>query len=478
MAKELNVSYAEELSPDEYLGEDPQEEAGREETEKKKAEKKEEGEYVSKLISPWEVARAFREDKVLARWKEELDLIGDHWKPRISEDEKVEDLNWDDQILRAWMWTYTGLRINCTKHFAYRKDLDALIDKTMDLLTEDIKSYDPSKSSLGSRISNKMKLRLKDAMRLIGAPRDHDTWRIVLRDLENTCPKNREDKRRWAEKTARKIFQFYRKRVDSKLRKEKRAEAREGLIRNLMERVPDEIFLEDLVKEWVMDVLGGDRTDPSLVSLDLPVGEEGEDTLGDMLAAPEADDREEVLKERRKLASQAMELAALQLNYQSLLNPNAAVKDQPHRFNRMCYSERLVYLASQDALPVFNEKDMYRALLEHYVRFFARMPGEEELLRLEKLTLRTEEEILDPKSSEETWRTPLKWTGKNMFLQSFVPQTYVQRVFDQTLSGSAVSNMRTDFHNMLNRQLSQRYSEEELAEIWLADKKEKGKRKK
>ena len=75
MAKELNVSYAEELSPDEYLGEDPQEEAGREETEKKKAEKKEEGEYVSKLISPWEVARAFREDKVLARWKEELDLM-------------------------------------------------------------------------------------------------------------------------------------------------------------------------------------------------------------------------------------------------------------------------------------------------------------------------------------------------------------------------------------------------------------------
>lgn len=465
MAYKLSTLHPEELSPNEYVGEDMQQDdnCGKG--------KRKEDDVPKDLLSPWEVRKAYRKDPETAQWKKELDQIGAHWVFQLSE----EDPDWNLQVGRAWMWAYAGLRICCTKHFAYRRDLDALIDKAMELLEGDIKKYDPAKSTLSKRVNAQMLPRIRDAMRRIGGPRDRDVWKTTLLQLQHDCPENEADRAGWAEDVVRQVFRFYLNRVESKLSDTaKRTSARENLVRRLMAFEPEEMNLETIVKRWVSQVLDGDREDTSIVSLDAFVGEDEESTLGDLLPDPGQNDENQVQQQRSWLAQQAMELAALELNYQALLDPRAVEQNRDHRHNRMCYSERMVYFAMHDALPAFNKRDMYNALLHPYVCFFATMPEGEIQLRLESLLLKTQEEIVDPESPRETWVTPLKWTGKNMFLQPIVPQTYIRRGYGEELTGSEISGIRSDFHKTLNRQLSDRYSREELESIWLPKKKEKG----
>lgn len=463
MSDKLDRTQQEELSPDEYLGEDPQEN---------------EQQHMpgGQLLSSRELAESYKKDEQLAQWEKELDRIGSHWVTLRDGDDSDPNM----QVGRAWVWAYVGLRVCCTKYFSYRTDQDTLITYAMDRLEEDIRKFDPAKSTLSKRMKAQFKNRLSDAMRRAGGPRDRAAWQTELTQFQFDCPETEQEREAWCDQLMSRIFRFYRRRVDSCLRDGgQRQAARAQLKKILMRFDPESMSLVRTVAKWVDDTLDGDRQDQSVVSLDAAVGEDGDAALIDLIPAadlPRAGEKSAARRqlERQSLAGRAMELIARELNYQLLADPNAIRENENHRFNRMCYTERMVYFALTDSLPDFNRKDMYHALMGPYLDFFSRMPPDEPRLRLEKLQLRTREEILDPDSDPDGWTTQLAFTGKNMYLQAFVPRIFLQRGYHQTLSDSRISKMRGKFHSVIREQLYAHYSPRQLHEICFDDYDEEG----
>lgn len=322
------------------------------------AEREEEWQEGGKLLTHRDIQKEYRQ----LAWFDELNKIGRHWKPKPAD---TNDPLWREQLRQAYLWTHIGLWANGAGDFSYRSDADAVVNKAMEYLEADLRSYDPQKSSLGERISHQIGARLKDALAFCTISRDHSAWSDQLTLLQSLFPRDPAGRGEWAERVVRECARFYRKQFDRIAGKtDLRAHVRGQLRDMLLSFDPDTQRLHTLVDNWVRNVLRGDQEDITLSSLDAPVGEEGENTFGEILSGT-GDDPGDIVE---KADEYSVILIALVANYQ--LHIGKGTRKKRVLYSRLNYTEQLSYFAQALPLPDAHRQDLLKPLEEDYYRYF------------------------------------------------------------------------------------------------------------
>ena len=311
----------------------------------------------NKLLSPRAVQKEYRQ----CEWYEELNKIGQHWHPKTSDQDPV----WHDQLRQAYLWTHIALWANGTGDFFYRSDADAVFNKAMEYLESDLRSYDPQKSALGTRISHKINGRLKDALAFCTISRDHSAWADQLSLLQSLFPRDPAGCEEWVNRVIKEVTHFYMKRLDRIASKpEIRTHVRRQLRDTLLHFDPDTQQLHALVDDWVRNVLHGDQEDVTLNSLDAPVGEDGEHSFGHMLPST-GDDPSDIVEQANEYS---VILIALVANYHLHVGKGSLKKRV--LYSRLNYTEQLSYFAQALPLPDDHRQDLLKPLDEDYYRYF------------------------------------------------------------------------------------------------------------
>lgn len=310
----------------------------------------------NKLLTPQDLKDQYRQ----LSWFEDLNSLGKRWQPRICDEDPV----WQAQFRQACHLAYIGLWANGTGYFSHRDDMDAVVNKAWEYLKADIRSYDPAKSALGSRISQKISNRVKDALAFYTISRDHDAWADQLTLLEGQWRPDPDQRTRWIDNVMRETSRFYVKRINSVAAKpEVRSQIRAQLQDLLMDFDPEAGHLHALVQDWVINSLGGDQQDVSMVSVDTPVGEDG-GTIKEFIP-DKGSDPSGIVEEASELS---IILAALIANFQ-LYAGNGGYKKKT-LYARLNYTEQLSCFAQTLPLPDDHSQALLKPLEENYFRYF------------------------------------------------------------------------------------------------------------
>lgn len=318
--------------------------------------------------------RAVQKEYSQIEWYQELNRLGQHWHASPSDGDPV----WLAQFSQAYGFTYAALWSNGAALFAHRSDADAIVDKAMEYLVAAIKSYDPKRSSLGARISSLIEPRIKDALAFCTISRDHSGWADELTQLQYLFPADPSKRGEWISRVIRKTFHFYTKRIDRIASKpEVRAAVREQLRDMLLCFDPDTQTLHSLVEQWVNDALRGDHTDVTLSSLDTPVGEDGDITVGELIP-DQHNDPGDIVESQNTFS---IILAALVTNFQIHIGKGSLKKKV--LYSRLNYTEQLSYFAQALPLPDAHRQDILKPLESDYFRYFMAVdPATELTLRV------------------------------------------------------------------------------------------------
>lgn len=310
-----------------------------------------------RTISPRQVQMDCRR----VEWFEELNQLGKHWRTDLPKDDPLRKM----QVGQALSLAYAALWANGTKDFMYRKDMDDVIGKAMEYLKSDINNYDPEKSPLGSMVSSKIEGRIKDAKRNLRHVRDHQEWFSQLEFFHNSWPDDPSVRSALIEKLITDTFRFYQKRIDSRLKTAELRNAAEARLRGrLLAFEPQEQTLGALIRLWVDEELGGDRQDITVVSADVPMGEDGENTMGEMLPAPGANPIQQLMDSEEY----SVILMAMVASYQIALgDKNLKART---RYCRLNYTEQLSCFGQQLNLPQTHSQDLLKPLDPDYFRYF------------------------------------------------------------------------------------------------------------
>ena len=130
-------------------------------------------------------------------------------------------------------------------------------------------------------------------------------------------------------------------------------------------------------------------------------------------------------------------------------------------------TERILFLAKFSVLPSFNRQDLFRAMLGSYLRHFAQVPEDGKPFDLAELTFKPLEQILDPASAPDTWKTPLQWSGATDYLPAKVPISYLKHRFGVIADDNAVNKFRKDFYKAIRERVLPHYSADDIKEILL-----------
>lgn len=412
------------------------------------------------------------------RHSTEYQILHDPWEARLKELEERWVRNTPEnadafcaQINEAWVLAYEAV-------WQYRKGsytADERSDAAL-ALRADLIRYDPQIKSLVSYVRSCMCLRLKGAWArgldieydACDEKEDPQQWAADLAQIGQCFPEDPQERTEWAGTLSQIIFAHYCVHIANMLKtRQRQKEEMEGLKAYLVRFEPDRCSLMDYVQNWVDDVLKGDKKQirekgAAAISLDTPVGEAEGESMVDMIASggPSVERQADV----NLVVQQATEAMARVLNFQLMMNPRADLQEE-HRANRMCFTERVLYLAKFSRLPDVNRKDLFHALLRSYLCHFARMPENGIPANLAALPFKTMEQILDPDSPEETWKTPLQWSAANDFLPGKVAISFLQRHYGQTVNDRRVNTYRSEYYKTLQGLLNRQYSAADIRDI-------------
>lgn len=397
-------------------------------------------------------------------WKKRLKTIQDRWVPNTPENTAA----FLAQVNEAWEMAYLciwNLHGRAGMYARYTDDerAEAAIQMHTSLM-----KYDPKDQPLLKYVYQKSILLLKGAwargIDIESDPpaADGSDWELELETLQLIADGSEE----WVDAAFSLIHSRHASRIKAKFHeKEARDEVREDLKKRLSNCDPGTLDLKELASQWAKDVLGGEKKIPTNLgilgtSLDTPVGEEKELTLGNLLADPGPSVEDQV---HDWIASwDILSAMAAKLNYDSAKNPNQTHTVEKHRRMRMCYTERVLFLAKSSDHPIPDGKFMTRAMLESYLQHFSVLPQDWNARTLPDLPFKTEEEILDPDSSPDTWATPLEWSGASDYLPAIVPKTYLIRNFNERVADSTVSEFRKTFYKECKKLVGDRYSIDDI----------------
>lgn len=402
-------------------------------------------------------------------WKSRLEELGSRWVANTPENAAA----FLAQIDEAWglayicIWNMHGKN---GQHANYTDDErnDAAIHMKTALM-----GYDPTKQSLLKFVEQKSILLLKGA------------WARGI-DVEYDAPNDPEDLRQWEQELAEFqqcadgspewitsvgeiLYSRFAARLNTKFHKaDQRKEAVAQLQDKLRTYDPRQLSLKDFADRWLTEVLGGDKKAPETkgvlgISIDAPIGEDGETTRGEMLSSAETSQEAQSLK--KLTAWDILTAAATMLNFQKMLDPNILFSSEDHRHQRMCFTEKVLFLVKHSILPQSGVQDVMRAMLESYLEHFAVMPEKGSAVNLKTLPFKTLEQIEDPDSSPKTWKTPLHWSGGNDFLPARVPISYLKRHFSVAADDNDVNKFRRGFYKALKKISADSYSAEDIKEI-------------
>lgn len=402
-------------------------------------------------------------------WRARLLELEARWVPNTAENAEA----FRSQLDEAWglaylcIWNMHGKH---GEHASYTEDerSDAAIH-----IKKALMNYDPARQSLVKYVEQKSILLLKGAWArgmdieydAPEEPRNPDAWDQELLQLQQLADGSED----WADNVTDILYARCASRLKSKFSlKDQRRQVMDALKRGLQAYDPRTEELKDFVDRWLTQVLGGEKKTPADkgvlgTSLDSTVGEDGETTLGDMIAGDELS--VEARSARRLAAWDILGTIAKVLNFQHAMDPAIARKNEEHRHQRMCYTEKVLFLAKHSTMPGSGRQDILRALLESYLDHFALMPPVGSSVNLAVLPFKTLEQIEDPDSSPDTWVTPLEWSGANDYLPARVPITYLKQRYAEAASDGSVNRFRRDFYKALKKLAAPCYSTDDIKEI-------------
>lgn len=402
-------------------------------------------------------------------WRDRLQELGARWVPNTPENAEA----FRSQVNEAWGLAYLciwGMRGKQGQHANYTDDErgDAVIHMKNALL-----NYDPARQGLVKYVEQKAILLLKGAWARgmdieYDAPDGDDNsenWELELLELQQMA----DGSENWAGNVSDILYARCASRLNNKYtQKDQRQQVMDGLKNSLRAYDPRTEGLKAFVDRWLTQVLGGDRKPPTDkgilgISLDSTVGEDGETTLGDMI--PGNGLSVEASASKRLAAWDILAAHAKELNLQRSLNPAILRDDEAHRHQRMCYTEKVLFLAKHSTMPVSGRQDILRALLDSYLDHFALMPPKGSAIDLAAMPFKTMEQIENPDSAPDTWVTQLEWGGGSDFLPARVPITYLKRSFGEAVSDSGVTRFRKNFYKRLKMLAAPNYSTEDIEEI-------------
>lgn len=402
-------------------------------------------------------------------WKARLLELEARWVPNTAENAEA----FRSQVEEAWGLAYLciwNMRGKHGEHASYTDDerSDAAIH-----IKKALMNYDPARQSLVKYVEQKSILLLKGAWARgldieYDAPEDTpnaDAWDQELLQLQQLADGSED----WADNVSDILYARFASRLKSKFPlKDQRRQAMDALKRDLLAYDPRTEELKALVERWMVQVLGGDRKPPADkgvlgTSLDSTIGEDGDSTLGSMI--PSDEPSIEARSAKRMAAWDILGAIARVLNFQRAMNPDIAQNNEDHRHQRMCYTEKVLFLAKHSTMPGTGRQDLLRALLESYLDHFALMPPKGSSVNLAALPFKTLEQIEDPDSSPDTWVTPLEWSGANDYLPARVPITYLRHRHGEEATDGSVNRFRRDFYKALKKQAAPNYSTDDIKEI-------------
>ena len=402
-------------------------------------------------------------------WRPRLAELGSRWVPNTPENTAA----FLAQVNEAW-----GLAYICIWNMHGRKGIHANYtdDERCEAavhMRKGLMGYDPARQELVKFVEQKAILLLKGAWsRGIDVEYDAPREAIPQQDLEQElrelqqCADGSEE---WTRNVSDILYARFATRVNNKfLHKSQRKEVASQLRERLCSYSPEQQSLKDFVDQWQEEVLGGNTKSPDkkgliAASLDKPVGEDGETSQIDLYSAPE--ESLEARSAKKLTAWDILTSAAVTLNFQQALDRNILKNSEEHRHNRICYTEKVLFLARNSTLPPTGMQDVFRALLKSYLDHFAVMPEDGSAVDLRTVPFRTMEQIEDPDSAPATWKTPLEWSGANDFLPAKVPISYLKHRFSIKADDNYVKRFRIRFYKELKNQAAKHYTAEDIKEI-------------
>lgn len=336
-------------------------------------------------------------------------------------------------------------------------------------------NYDPEKQGLVKYVEQKAILLLKGAWARgidieYDAPDEADdpqAWKNDLSELQSSFDGTAD----WANNVGDILYAHFASRIRNKFSKrELQQQVLAALKDELMQLDLKKQTLVEFVEHWCADVLNGEKKGPDAkgilnTSLDDRIGEDGETTRGDMIEADTPSVEAQTVK--RLAAWDMLQAMAAMLNFQQSMEPKILQTSEEHRHHRMCFTERILFHAKFSVLPSFNRQDLFRAMLGSYLRHFAQVPEDGKPVDLAELAFKPLEQILDPASAPDTWKTPLQWSGATDYLPAKVPISYLKHKFGVIADDNAVNKFRKDFYKAIRERVLPHYSADDIKEILL-----------
>lgn len=361
----------------------------------------------SDLLHPRKVQMDYRKDPQLSQWFRELNDLGKHWICGSGDAAPPEDESPETHL-------GFGKRFQQEKDPRRRALLEQAWMLTYAALWENGTKHFVNHSDIDSIINRTMGYLMSDIMR-------YDPSKGLLGDM---------------------ISSQLRKRVSDSLRHMRGSRNHADFSDKLDDR------------------LGGNAADHHTISTDALLDTDGKTRVIDLIGSNVAVDTEAVQK---TLTDTALWELAQTLNFKALQSPEC-MDNEFYRNQRICYTEKIVCLIQQHRTPDFNRQDMFRALLDSYLRHFLDLQEGERSISLKKAPRKPLEYFKNPNSPPETWRTPTEWNNKD-FLPAIVPISYLERYFHQKATDSAVTKFRTSFNQSLRKALEDHAALKESFEI-------------
>lgn len=358
-------------------------------------------------------------------WVGELNTLGSNWVPKSP----GMEIQFKLQCGYAYTLALAGVHILCADDLARSPDEEEWTQIIMKRLETDIEKYDPQKSPLGQRMKSQIKMRRIDAIRAQNKEMNREEFLKNIRLLEDCLledPGLLADPARfakWAGKVSDELFVYHYRRVDSILDdKEKRAAAREDLLERLKGIEPGEGNLMAFCKSWAQDVLQGEYIAPKHISVDTPIGEEEDGTLGEILpgSAPDpeqaAENNEAVLFLLQIITLNFLTLRekGIQWIEEKNAGPQKPAQKTVRDIRRkilhyqLMFTEQIANYGSRASIPREYGNDILAVFSEPYYRYFAANIEPEDVLSLgiiEWTRLKMARDI-DP---DDTDAGPLRW---------------------------------------------------------------------
>lgn len=388
-------------------------------------------------------------------WRERLNVLGSRWVRNTPEHSAA----FLAQVNEAWELAYLHIWNLQGNNGVYARFTDDERNDAAIHMRTALMNYDPARQNLLKFVEQKSILLLKGAWAR-GIDIEYDVpeseeysqdWKDEL-DAFQKCSDGSSE---WVDSMASILYTRYSSRIKSKFfKKEQRIQVLDSLKTHLYSYDPQQLSLEDYVDQWLTETLGGSTKASSKKgilgpSIDIKIGEDEDITIGDMIpnSAPLVED---LVTAKISVWSSITALASI-LNFQESMNPHIADTDEEHRNNRMCYTEKVLFLAQNSPVPQSRHKDILRAMLISYLNYFSIIPNDGSPINLTTLDFKTVEQIEDPSSPTETWVTPLNWREGTDFLPAKVPINYLKHHHGITHKDPYITKIRKEFYKYLRK---------------------------